>query len=66
MKERNRRKHREVLLTDYIRVGELAILFGISRWTISNWLKIGKLKSREVKDVIELYCEMQDIKNIQV
>ena len=57
MIKRNRSKTRQVILTDEIRVDELAELFEVSRQTIYGWIKTGKLLSRQIRDVMEFYCE---------
>ncbi len=50
------------ILIDKIRNDELADLFCVSQRTVSNWLATGKLKSREVKEVVIFYHKRLIIK----
>ncbi len=52
MKARNPRNKRQVLLTDELRVGEIAELLRVRRQTVGRWLNNGRLRSRAVQDVI--------------
>ena len=48
-----------------IEVKEIALLFGVSRQTIYNWLKSGKLKSNKLIDFSTLYkTTLNDTKSV--
>ena len=53
------------LLGFKIEVKEIALLFGVSRQTIYNWLKSGKLRSNKLIDFSNLYkTTLNDTKSV--